>query len=288
MEDEVKQSSKDIVKEGFLQEEATKKDIDTGIEIDEGAKNLTAAEIAFKIKQLNSLVADGELRYVQEFLMDAKISVNTQDEEGISPLMVAAANGRVRLTEELIANQADLNLQDALGETALIKAIINGYNRTAQLLIEAGADLNIQTNKGLTALIRAVHKGDMDMISGLVNHGVDLDIQDCYGFTALMHSVQVGFKDVVLYLIEAGADLGKKDVTNKTAKDWANVYSQVECFHLLDALQKENKPMNQFTKDFKNQETEEGALETTNELNELKKIMGAKIYIPEQERTREE
>ncbi len=293
MEGDVNKSNKEIVKEGFLKKEVVegilKKDVDVSIENDSSAKTLKQSEIAFKIKQLNSLVDKGDLRYVQEFLMEEEISVNMQDDEGISPLMVAALNGRVRLTEELIANQADLNLQDALGETALIKAIRNGYNRTAQLLIEAGADLNIQTNKGLTALIRAVHKGDMDMISGLVRHGVDLDSQDCYGLTALMHSVHVGFMDVVSFLIEAGADLDKKDITGKTAKDWANAYSHVECFRLLDAIQKEKTQSHEFTVGFKNEGSEESLPEKDIILNEPKKIMSSKILgALEQERTREE
>ncbi|MBO7244672.1 MAG: ankyrin repeat domain-containing protein [Alphaproteobacteria bacterium] len=192
-----------------------------------------------QISRLISLVEEGDLRHVQEFLLDKKIGVNVQDEKGLSPLMVAARNGRVRLTEYMIENQADLDLIDEKGKTALMMAISNGYNRTAQLLMETGAGLNIQTKNGLTALMKAVQKGDMDMVEGLVKRGADLDQQDCYGLTALMHAVQSGFNDLVLFLIVSGADMDKKDVTGKTATDWANAFSHVECMRLLLQIQEE-------------------------------------------------
>lgn len=283
MEDDVNKSNKEIVKEGFLKEL-----VNEDVFEEDAQEGLTQEEISFKTKRLIDLVNDGDLRHVQEFLAKEEIGVNVQDEQGLTPLMVAALNGRVRLTEELIASKADLNMQDALGETALMKAICNGYNRTAQLLIEAKADLDIQSNKGLTALMRAVHKGDMDILGGLLAHGVDLDLQDCYGLTALMHAVQTGFNDVVLFLIVAGADLDKKDITDKTARDWANAYAHVECLRLLDAIQKEKNHSHQFTDGFQNHPFEE-TQETQESLTEPKKIMSSKILGKlEQERTREE
>ena len=265
-------------------------------------------EQAFKTKKLVDMVEIGDIRHVQEFLDSEKMSVSVQDEKGISPLMAAASNGRVRLTEFLIEKGADLDMQDLSGETALMKSISNGYNRTAQLLINSGANLNLQTQKGLTALMKAVHKGDMDIVEGLIKNGVALDTQDSYGFTALMHAVQSGFGDMVLFLIVAGADLDKKDVTDKTARDWANVYSQVECMHLLDSVQEHIKKPSLFTEGFKNQEASElpqeeggltqGGILTQEEsdlpqskiksLNEPQKIGSSKILAPlDQEKERE-
>lgn len=209
------------------------------VETSQDEKSEEARFEEFQIDQLIEMIKNGNVRLSQEIIESETIDLNKQNEEGQTALMSAAENGRVRLLEMLIEKKVDLNKQNNLGETALIKAIQKGYNRVAQILIENDADLNLQTHKGLSALIIAVQKGDMDMVEGLVRKKADLDASDCYQLTSLMHAVQAGYLDISTLLIAAGCDMNKQDVTGKTAYDWARVFSQPACMHLIEAMQQE-------------------------------------------------
>ena len=234
----------------------------------------------FNTERLIQMISNGDIRQVHDFLEGKEIDLNGQSVDGMTPLMAAALTGRVRLIEELIEKGVDLNSQNNNGATALTLAVHKGYNRIVQILVEKGADLNIQNKKGATALILATQKGDMDMIDGLIGHGADLDIADCYGMTASMYAVHEGFPDVLAFLALAGADLEKKDSTGKTAFDWATVFSQLECLHLLDSLKKEHT-----------EKKEERADETqTKEMPETAQKIGFSQIagLPQKEREREE
>ena len=55
-------------------------------------------------------------------LIQAGVDVNTQDENGMTALMIAAKNGGTDLIEELVKAGADMNIQACFGDTALICA----------------------------------------------------------------------------------------------------------------------------------------------------------------------
>jgi hypothetical protein len=73
------------------------------------------------------------------------------ENEGQTPLTVAAQSGRVELVRLLLANGADPNLRDGGGqwETPLSTAAMHGQLEVCRLLLDAGADPNIRTNPEL-------------------------------------------------------------------------------------------------------------------------------------------
>ena len=70
---------------------------------------------------LHDAVNKGDLEAVRRHL-DSGVSVDLQDEEGMSALMYAAGQGRSSTVEVLIDRGAALDLQDEDGATALIFA----------------------------------------------------------------------------------------------------------------------------------------------------------------------
>ena len=75
---------------------------------------------------------------------------------GLTPLLLAARQGRLEAAQALVGAGADLNLVDPDQHTPLILALINGHVDVAAYLIERGADVNMADKVGRTALWAAV------------------------------------------------------------------------------------------------------------------------------------
>ncbi len=93
----------------------------------------------------------GNLEAVKQH-MAAGTDVNAkEEEEGMTPLIVAVGEDRKKIIELLIANDADVNAQSDM-ETSLHLAAGFGHNEIAKLLIANGADVNAKNNVGDTPL----------------------------------------------------------------------------------------------------------------------------------------
>lgn len=81
--------------------------------------------------------------------------VNNNFKEGsfyLSPLMIAARDGKLDCLIELIKKGAKLNSQKESGLSALMLASYNNNPMCVQKLIEVGADLYLKNNADMTAL----------------------------------------------------------------------------------------------------------------------------------------
>merc|ERR550532_440460 len=74
-----------------------------------------------------------------KLLIQAKVSTETRDNNGCTPLMVAVSQDDVVATQELLSAQADVHVHDFEGRTALDYARGLGLTKLAQILINAGA-----------------------------------------------------------------------------------------------------------------------------------------------------
>lgn len=78
--------------------------------------------------------------------------INYQDENGVTPLMLAISTGNASIIEAVIKAGADINRQNKNGMTPLMMAAQMGQTYTFQLLMEKGANPELQDNKGCCAL----------------------------------------------------------------------------------------------------------------------------------------
>ena len=74
-------------------------------------------------------------------------NVNAKDENGVTPLLVATANGRKEIVELLIKEGADVNAK-VNGVTPLHQVAQQGHKEIAKLLIAKGAHLNEKDDVG--------------------------------------------------------------------------------------------------------------------------------------------
>jgi ankyrin repeat protein len=92
-------------------------------------------------------VIGGNINIVTD-LIAAGGSVDPQDKNKDSPLMLAAMLGLTAVAQALLANGASVNLANKRGYTVLHHAIKNGQFDVAQLAIRAGADVNAKDTSG--------------------------------------------------------------------------------------------------------------------------------------------
>lgn len=102
-------------------------------------------------------------------------NIDIQDNEGLTPLMLAVANNHIDVVRLLLSNNANVEIKDNDGQTALMLASLNGYYEIANLLIENGANCNIQDKRNLTALTLAVANNQIDVIKLLLNKGAKIN-----------------------------------------------------------------------------------------------------------------
>lgn len=139
---------------------------------------------------------------------------------GMTPLMFAAAAGKVNMVRELIAQRVDIHAESVEGATALTFATENARGIPAEecmeLLISARADVNHRSGKnymgrylwdfcgrgeplGSSVAYLCEHR-KMDL---LIKSGYDVNLQNDYGIPAVFSAAAASDLDMVLKLVDA-------------------------------------------------------------------------------------
>ena len=198
---------------------------------------------------LMDAAAVGDIEAVKQHLA-AGVDVNAIY-EGQTPLHLAAtygtpsiANHRKEIVELLIAEGADVNTKDEDGETPLHLAALRGHKEIVELLIAAGADVNATSTpeetenkfpqpsitpldhaKGEIAdLLRkhgaktgawllaaesihyAAGSGNIEAVKQHLAAGTDVNAKNQFGETPLHLAFLLGHKEIAKLLIAAGAN----------------------------------------------------------------------------------
>ena len=102
----------------------------------------------------------------------AGTDVNAKDNEGYTPLRIAASKGQKEIAELLITNGADVNAKDQEGVTPLHCAAMKRRSKeVVELLIANGADVNAKEKLGITPLDWAIEFEHPKNIDLLRKHG---------------------------------------------------------------------------------------------------------------------
>ena len=104
--------------------------------------------------EIHDAVKNNDLAKVRSLIKDSPDLVFSKDEDGFTPLHLAAANGYKEMAELLFANKADVNARDNSQSTPLHQAVAAGGEHTdlLGLLITYKADVNAADTNGLTPL----------------------------------------------------------------------------------------------------------------------------------------
>lgn len=145
------------------------------------------------------------------------------DHDDWPPIMVAADDDDdPEPLISLLQAGEDPNTNDSNGITPLMIAAYNDNSPAVNALLEAGANVDATTTTGITALMLAAYgASDPEVFSALLSGGANIDKVDDDGYTALMIAVEgreyVWEYEVVELLVDAGADVNATNHFEETA-----------------------------------------------------------------------
>jgi len=188
-----------------------------------GALLLAAALILSQSKNertLGDAALYNDLKAAQT-LIAGGADVNGFDETGMTPLMIAASEGRTAIVRLLLAAKADIDLAGQDGTTALMRAASADRREVLQLLLTSGAKVDTKNAGGMTALMAAAFGGYPDAVRALLTAKADPNIKDTQGRTALMAGAASGDAATVDALLSGGADANVTDAGHGTPMTYA-------------------------------------------------------------------
>ena len=138
----------------------------------------------------------------------AQPALDTPDEWGRTPIIVALQQKDQAAFEALLARGADLRTTDTWGRTPLLVAMQTKNTAAAKKLVERGCDVNAANRNDITPLISAAQSNNVEAARLLLEAGADPNRRDNMGLTALDWARRRGLDVMGSLLLEARAVSG--------------------------------------------------------------------------------
>jgi ankyrin repeat protein len=223
-------------------------------------------------QNMRDAIQENNLIFVKALIQQG-VSVNWVDEQGYSPLVLAAEFNRAEFIQPLVDAGGDVNFcaEEGIRHTPLVAAAIEGHIEVLKLLLKNGADPNfcprqdppivlaaqnfnfqaviLLAEKGAnvnarnersddshrTPLHYVAQKGELPTLKVLLAHNANINSQDIDGFTPLMLADAFDQHETINFLIKEGADTTIQDNEQLDIFQWAKKNNKEE--RILQALQ---------------------------------------------------
>lgn len=160
----------------------------------------------------------GDVDHIKALLKDWPELMVSQDEKGLTPLHVAAANGKKSVVEVFLARGARTETKTRYGMTPLHYAARKGNADTIRLLLDYGAEVNAKTPTDLTPAHLAAREGHLDAVRLLLERKADPNARELnYGSTPLHYAATNGNPTLIELLLAKGAEINARDAMGETA-----------------------------------------------------------------------
>lgn len=200
---------------------------------------LSSVSHAGAMDKLNKAIADNNMKSAASIIKSTD-SLDQVDSEGMSPLMLAAAEGNIKMLDLILQQNPDLEFKNDVGDTALALAVSSDQEEAALKLIKAGAkvDIPVYSENGDTLLITASRSNPKLVSAILEKDKSSIDKSNRLGQTALAESIRFGTNQSVEILLKAGADTSVKTKDNQTLEQIAKTYHNKQALALLKKYKK--------------------------------------------------
>ncbi len=183
------------------------------------------------VENLMSIVGHGDVKALKPYL-DAKFDFNVRDEDGETPLTLAAAySGSVEMMQALLKGGAKIDFPDKDGQTALMRGCL--HQNMVDFLLKAGADIHAKDKEGWTMLFHAAWRDNSTFFRYLLDKGLNVNARNKNGDTLLITLVGSTTDEIFQMLIDAGADLHAKNKDGHTAMWHALAYCCKDYYQIL-------------------------------------------------------
>lgn len=162
-------------------------------------------------------------------------ATHVMDNQGRTPLSIAAYAGSGSMVNILLEQGAEVDLRDDSSRTSLMLAAKEGRLEVVKLLLKAGAALASVDGGGRNILHYAAEGGGRLMVQLLLEKGAVFDMVDAEGVSPLSDAADIGDTEVVELLIARGATFESLDPLGRSPLSRAAQYGDVKLVDLLVA-----------------------------------------------------
>ena len=172
---------------------------------------------------------------VVELLLESGAQINAKNRLGVTPLFLAARDNRERVVILLIAERfLKIDAENDEGMSALTVALANGHGGVANHLLRHGFDASLQDKMGRTVLHHAANGGEVKALQNILTAAnISLNAVDSLGNSPLHYATKAGKKKAVKVLLQAGADSSLRNKKDETAQDIARELGDNEVLSIL-------------------------------------------------------
>lgn len=149
---------------------------------------------------LFNIVHAGTLVQLKSFVKSNAVDLNCKNDDGYTPLMLAAANGDKDKAEYLLQKGAVPDIPNKFGASPLCYAAMYGKYELCKLLISFGASINHQDTTGTSPLMTASWHGHSSIVKLLLEHNADFNLKDLSGKTALDYAIKNKYGEIAKML----------------------------------------------------------------------------------------
>ena len=158
-----------------------------------------------QIHALLQAIKGGNITLTKDLLQRRPILVNTPNQHGITPLMVAIFDKQEDIVKLLVSKGANVNAEDGV----LSSAAYTGHVGIVEYLISQGGDVNGRNYWGGTPLFGAAEGGRLKAAQILIAHGANVKARNEDGNTVLLTAVSDRQADIARFFIEKGVDVNQ-------------------------------------------------------------------------------
>ena len=189
---------------------------------------------------IHSAIEKGMLDKIKVMTEDGT-DINQLDEDGTTPLQVAAKAGNIAIFNLLLNAGANVDIPDNKGRTALTEASKRGHTDIVKLLLENGADPIRPDVKDATPFHMASKKGHSEVVQMLIDAGADtlLSKANYKGYTPLHEAARKGKTRLAMRYVGMGADVNAPDIHGNRAAILAHAFGYPKLAKKLGPLSKE-------------------------------------------------
>jgi ankyrin repeat protein len=171
-----------------------------------------------------AIVSAMALRNIDFIKLLLKYGLDINEQRGpfqLSVLLGVVKNEDDQLIRFALEHGADVNLADKYGISPYMIAASKGNLRIIKLLEERGANIHAKTTQGLNAVMFAAEQGHFEVLEHLLSKGLSIDPRHSCGDTPLICAAKNGKEKTVEWLLNHRADINAEDGRGRTALDWA-------------------------------------------------------------------